>query len=130
MQKLIAFIRKDTVLSVAAVLAVLSMPVIPPDRAYIGYIDFRTLGLLFCLMTISSGVRRTGFFTYLAGRMTAGSRSVSGTVTMLVLVSFFLSMLITNDVALITLVPLTILCIGKFAPEVRRGWLIPAVVLC
>ena len=129
MQKLIAFIRKDTVLSVAAVLAVLSMPVIPPDRAYIGYIDFRTLGLLFCLMTISSGVRRTGFFTYLAGRMTAGSRSVSGTVTMLVLVSFFLSMLITNDVALITLVPLTILCIGKFAPEVRRGWLIPAVVL-
>ena len=93
MQKLIAFIRKDTVLSVAAVLAVLSMPVIPPDRAYIGYIDFRTLGLLFCLMTISSGVRRTGFFTYLAGRMTAGSRSVSGTVTMLVLVSFFLVVL-------------------------------------
>lgn len=129
MQKVINYFKNETVLSIAAVLAAVSMLLIPPDRAYIDYIDFRTLGLLFCLMTISSGVRRTGFFTFLAGRLTAGSRSVSGMVAALVLVSFFLSMLITNDVALITLVPLTILCFERCAPQIREGWLIPAVVL-
>ncbi|MBQ9642848.1 MAG: anion permease [Lachnospiraceae bacterium] len=129
MKKIITFIKNETVLSIAAALAVVSILFIPLDRQYPDYIDFRTLGLLFSLMTISAGIRRTGFFTVLAGRLAAGSRSAAGMVTALVLVSFFLSMLITNDVSLITLVPLTILCFRKFTPNTRRAWLIPAVVL-
>ena len=76
LQAVMAFIRKETVLSVAAVLAVLSMAVIPPDRGYLSYIDLRTLGLLFALMTVVGGVKRRGVFTALAGALTARASAV------------------------------------------------------
>ena len=134
-----AFIRKETVLSAAALLAAASVFVIPPDRGYLSYIDLRTLGLLFSLMTVVSGVKRRGVFSALAYSLTSRTKSIRGLVTVLVLAAFFLSMLITNDVALITLVPLTLTCLRpdqdlqqpfQKAPDHPAGqWLIPAVVL-
>ena len=56
--KLKRFLKQETVLSVAAVLAVLSMFFVPPDADYLGYIDLRTLAILFSLMTIMAGLRR------------------------------------------------------------------------
>ena len=53
--KIIEFVKKETVLTAAMVLAVLSAVMIPPDNEYIGYIDFRTLAILFCLMTVMQG---------------------------------------------------------------------------
>lgn len=53
--KLKRFLKQETVLSVAAVLAVLSMFFVPPDADYLGYIDLRTLAILFSLMTIMAG---------------------------------------------------------------------------
>lgn len=120
------FIRKETVLSAAALLAAVSICIIPPDRAYLGYIDLRTLGLLFGLMTVVSGVKRRGVFSALAYSLTSRAKSVRGLAAVLVAAAFFLSMLITNDVALITLVPLTLTCFDKTAD---RRWLIPAVVM-
>lgn len=66
---IITFIKKETVLSIAIVLAVLSMFVIRPDREYISYIDFRTLAILFCLMTIVASFRQIGAFDMLARKM-------------------------------------------------------------
>ena len=60
--KLKRFLKQETVLSVAAVLAVLSMFFVPPDADYLGYIDLRTLAILFSLMTIMAGLRRQGVF--------------------------------------------------------------------
>ena len=54
--KLKRFLKQETVLSVAAVLAVLSMFFVPPDADYLGYIDLRTLAILFSLMTIMAGL--------------------------------------------------------------------------
>lgn len=48
-KKIGEFVRKETVLSVALFLAVISAFVVPPDRAYVDYIDFRTLAILFVL---------------------------------------------------------------------------------
>ena len=107
----------------------ISAAFIPVDGQYFNYIDFRTLGLLFCLMTVIAGVRRRGVFSVIAGRLVAGSKGIAGTVTVLVLAAFFLSMLITNDVSLITLVPLTLNCFDKMPESTRKNWLIPAVVL-
>jgi uncharacterized membrane protein YccC len=59
LQKLYVFFRKETVLSIAVILALLSMFWVRPDKAYFTYIDFRTLGLLFCLMAIVAGVYYT-----------------------------------------------------------------------
>ena len=60
--KLKRFLKQETVLSVAAVLAVLSMFFVPPDADYLGYIDLRALAILFSLMTIMAGLRRQGVF--------------------------------------------------------------------
>ena len=65
--KLKRFLKQETVLSVAAVLAVLSMFFVLPDADYLGYIDLRTLAILFSLMTIMAGLRRA-FLTGGAGR--------------------------------------------------------------
>lgn len=56
--KIIEFVKKETVLTAAMVLAVLSAVMIPPDKEYIGYIDFRTLAILFCLMTVMAGLQK------------------------------------------------------------------------
>ena len=59
--KLKQFIQQETVLTAAAVLAVVSAFFVPPDAQYLGYIDLRTLAILFSLMTVMAGLRRQGF---------------------------------------------------------------------
>ena len=115
---IITFIKKETVLSIAIVLAVLSMFVIRPDREYISYIDFRTLAILFCLMTIVASFRQIGAFDMLARKMLQKMGSITGIVMVLVLMCFFTSMFITNDVALITFVPLAIIVLGKMGNDI------------
>ena len=91
--------------SAAVILALLSMFWVRPDKAYFTYIDFRTLGLLFCLMAIVAGLKAVGVFDILAKKLLMGTSGTVGVIRLLVLLCFFLSMVITNDVALITFVP-------------------------
>ena len=58
--------KKEPVLSIAVILAVISMFVVHPDDTYVSYIDFRTLAILFCLMVIVAGIREIGVFDYIA----------------------------------------------------------------
>ena len=121
--------KKEPVLSIAVILAVISMFVVHPDDTYASYIDFRTLAILFCLMVIVAGMREIGVFDYIAQSLLNRVKSISGIVMILVLLCFFLSMVITNDVALITFVPFAILILERFPKEVRCHWLIPCVVM-
>ena len=73
LQKLYVFFRKETVLSIAVILALLSMFWVRPDKAYFTYIDFRTLGLLFCLMAIVAGLKAVGVFDILAQKLLMGT---------------------------------------------------------
>ena len=59
-QKLFYKIRQEAVLSIAVLLALLSACFVLPDASYFGYIDFRTLTILFSLMTVMSGLQRQG----------------------------------------------------------------------
>lgn len=104
-----ALIKKEAVLCIAAALAVLSMFLVPPDGAYPGYIDTRTLCLLFSLMAVVAGFRDAGTFSALSHALLSRVKTARGVVLCLVLVCFFTSMLITNDVSLLTFVPLSIL---------------------
>lgn len=108
MQKVIAFIKKEAVLTVAALAAVISMLFTHPNSGYIKYIDFRVLSLLFCLMAVVAGFTGIGLFEVLSQRFVKKAASVKILSLILILLCFFTSMLITNDVALITFVPLTI----------------------
>lgn len=111
-QKLAAFLREEPVLIISGVLAIFSMLAVPPNAAYIDYIDFRTLGILFCLMAAVAGLTEAGLFDRVARLLAKRSGTLKRLSLLLVLLCFCTSMLITNDVALITFVPLTLLMLG------------------
>lgn len=108
MNKILTIIKKESVMLISLLLAVISMFFISPSADYINYIDFRTLALLFCLMTVMAGFNRIGLFKILAESLLEKIRTVRGLILILMLLCFFSSMIITNDVALITFVPFTI----------------------
>ena len=128
-KKITAFFKKETVLCVALILAALSMFFVPPDGGYPGYIDFRTLAILFCLMCVMAGLQKIGVFNRIARKLLGRVRSGSGLVLALVLLCFFSSMLITNDVALITFVPFTFIVLRMLDAELENRLLLPVVVL-
>lgn len=113
LQKLKLLFKAEPVLSIAALLAMISAFIIKPNSAYIGYIDFRTLVLLFCLMAVVAGLQKGWLFDYLAQNMLKMVHTTRQLVAILVFMCFFLSMFITNDVALITFVPFTVLILKK-----------------
>lgn len=129
MKALMKFIKKEIVLWIALALAVLSMFVVKPDSRYLGYVDFRTLAILFCLMAVVAGFKRQGVFELLAEKLLSVAGSVRGMVTVLVLLCFFMSMVITNDVALITFVPFTIAVMGRTEAGIKERWLLKTVVM-
>lgn len=108
-----AFFKKEPVLCVAAACALLSMVAIPPSAAYAGYIDLRVLGMLWSLMTVVAGFRSSGIFEVLTHRLLTGKGSGHILSVLLVLLPFFAAMAVTNDVALITFVPFTLLLLQR-----------------
>ncbi len=120
------FVRGQVVLVVSAVLAVASMVIVPPNAGYLDYIDVRMLCILFCFMAVVAGMRECHLFGAVAARLLAGRRSLRMLCLILVLLPFFSSMFITNDVALITFVPFTILVLGMAG---EGGSILPVVVL-
>ena len=107
-----SFVRREPVLLIAALAALVSCFFVPPDGEYLSYIDWRTLALLYCLMTVVAGLRRAGLFAHLAHALCEKVGSVRSIGLILVLLSFFSAMLITNDVALLTFVPFAVVVLG------------------
>ena len=128
-EKLIHFFKQETVLCAALALAALSMLLVRPDTEYLSYIDFRTLAILFCLMGAMAGLQKTGVFQWIAQALLARVRKTRQLVWILVLLCFFSSMAVTNDVALITFVPFTFTVLDLIGPEARKRLTIPIVVL-
>ena len=120
------FLRSQAVLVASAALAVASMLLVPPSMDYVGYIDVRTLCILFCFMAVVAGMKKCNLFKVLAQRILGGSGSLRGLCLSLVLLPFVCAMFITNDVALITFVPFAILVLRMAG---RHDLIIPVVVL-
>ena len=108
---MLAYLKKEKVLCIAWVLAIVSMFIVHPDKAYINYVDVRVLALLFCLMLLVKGFQRIGLFDVLIQKVFSHIKGSRGLSQVLILLCFFLSMVITNDVALITFVPFAILAL-------------------
>lgn len=106
-------IKKEPVMCIAFLLAFFSMFFVTPDLKYVSYIDFRTLCILFCLMTSVAGFKKCGVFDCIASGLLSFVKSKTGIFLVLILGCFFLSMIMTNDVALITFVPFAILTLKK-----------------
>lgn len=106
-------IKKEPVMCIAFLLALVSIFFVTPDLEYVSYIDFRTLSILFCLMTAVAGFKKCGVFDCIASGLLSFVKSKTGIFLVLILGCFFLSMIMTNDVALITFVPFAILTLKK-----------------
>ena len=96
---------------------------------YLGYIDLRTLAILFSLMTVMAGLRRQGFFDGLGRALLSRTHSTFQLTLVLVGLCFFGSMFITNDVSLLTFVPFTFVVLSRLGADVRRSLLIPVVCM-
>lgn len=120
------FIKKEAVLFIAAFCALATMIFVPPDREYLHYIDFRVLCLLLCLMGVVAGFKSQGAFQWLTYQLLRRIRNGHILAVTLVLLPFFCSMLVTNDVALIVFVPFTLALLSDLGYERH---MIPVIVL-
>lgn len=109
MKKIVDYFRHEVVLTVAMIAALASFLLVPPGAHTLTGIDTTTLLMLFSLMTIVAGFRHMGAFDRLAGAITCRIHTLRGLAMALVTACFLLAMVATNDVALITLVPFTLL---------------------
>lgn len=116
-EKIFEIIKKDTVLVIATILAVISMFFNPPSKKYIEFIDFRVLGILLSLMIVMAGLSINGIFEKLGKSLISKCSSTRALAFVLIFLCFFSSMLLTNDVALITFVPLALLTLKMSGNE-------------
>ena len=121
-------LKIDPVLLAAWLLAAVSAFFVHLDNDYLSYIDFRSLGILWSLMVIIQGLKENSVFERIAEKLLAKVKGFRQLVLVLVFLCFFSAMLITNDVALITFVPFSIMilinCSKKDAimvPLLSRG---------
>ncbi len=104
--RLIPFAKTNAVTLIAALAALITMIIIPPDREYLGYFDYKTLTCLFCTLAVICALRNIRFFYTLAKAIIRKFKNTRLCVLALVYITFIGSMLIANDMALLTFLPL------------------------
>lgn len=110
------FVRTHAVLVVSAVAALATVPFVPPDAAYLGYFDLKTLACLFSILALVGALRNVGAFEAVARRAVARFSTCRSAVAALVAATLVVSMAATNDMALIMLLPLSA------ATLLKAGW--------
>ena len=104
--RILGFLKSNIVMSVALFAAVVTSVIIPPDDKYVGYFDFKTLTCLFCVLAVVCALKNIRFFYILARKIVEVCGNIRSCVLMLVYITFIGSMLIANDMALLTFLPL------------------------
>ena len=102
----LSFLKKNTVAVIAFIAAVITVIFVPFDKEYVGYFDFKTLTCLFCVSAVVAALKNINFFYILAYNIVRIFKNARACVLALVYVTFIGSMLIANDMALITFLPL------------------------
>ena len=101
-----AFIKKNAVLCIAVCAALITCFFVPPDAEYLAYFDFKTLTCLFCVLAVVCAFRNIDFFYILAKKIVRVFKNTRASILALVYITFLGSMLIANDMALLTFLPL------------------------
>lgn len=106
LRKITGFVTKNPILCISFIMAVITSIFVPVDSAYIGYFDFRTLTCLFCVLAVVCALRNINFFYIIAEKIVKTFKNVRTCILALVYITFIGSMLIANDMALLTFLPL------------------------
>ena len=113
----VGFVRKNAVMFIALAAAAATSFIVPPDREYAGYFDFKTLTCLFCVLAVVCALKDINFFYMLARRLVRFFKNARLSVLALVYITFIGSMLIANDMALLTFLPLGFLVLNVTEKE-------------
>ena len=114
---LIAFLRENTVFCIALAAAAVTSVIVPPDAEYLSYFDFKTLTCLFCVLAVVCALRNIRFFTCLARGIVKRFSTLRSASVALIVITFVGSMLIANDMALLTFLPLGYLVLTETHKE-------------
>ena len=105
-EKALAFVKKNAVVCIALAAAIITSFIIPVDKEYVGYFDYKTLTCLFCVLAVVCALKNINFFYMLARKVVQLFKNARMSVLALVYITFIGSMLIANDMALLTFLPL------------------------
>ncbi len=114
--RLLAWVKSNAVLTVACLVAACSCIAVPPDGAYLDYVDVKTIACLFCILAVVGAMRNLGVFQYGAKRIIHRFGTCKSAIGALVGVTLVISMVATNDMALIMMLPLSA------ATMLAAGW--------
>lgn len=106
-EKIFNFIKREPVLCVAIVLAIVTCFFVPLDKEYLNYFDFTTLVCLFCMLAVVAGLKSTKIFQLVSRKMIGLFHTRRAVIYSLVFGTFFFDMIVANDMSLITFLPLT-----------------------
>lgn len=114
MRKITSTIKNNPILCISGLLALISCFFVLPDLQYLDYINVRVLAILFSLMLIVAALGHIGTFDVLTNKLLGKVKTYRGISLLMSLLAFFLSMFLTNDVSLVTLVPFAIMVLAPF----------------
>lgn len=100
------FCKKNVVMLIALALAIITAIFVPISKEYLDYFDFKTLACLYCVLAVVCALKNVRFFYKLAQSIVSVFKNLKICVLALVYVTFIGSMLIANDMALLTFLPL------------------------
>lgn len=116
------FMLSNIVFFIAAIVAVITCFFVPPDKEYIGYFDFKTLVSLLCMMLVICALRDIYFFRILARKIVKLFKTTQSAITALIFITYFGSMLIANDMALLTFLPLSLIVLKSCGKTKYLGY--------
>lgn len=111
------FVKKNIVMVIAMAAAVLSCIAVPFDKEYLGYFDFKTLTCLFCVLAVVCALKNIKFFYTIAKQIVLKFKNARMSILVLVYITFIGSMLIANDMALLTFLPLGYFVLSETGKE-------------
>ncbi len=104
--RILHWVGRNMVLTIALLAALITSFIVPPDAEYASYFDFKTLTCLFCTLAVVCALKNIKFFTILARKIVDCTGNLRIAVLAIVYITFIGSMLIANDMALLTFLPL------------------------
>ena len=119
----VRFIKKNVVFCIAVVAAVVTAFFVPPDAQYLTYFDWKTLVCLFLTLAVVCALRNIKFFTILARALVRITGNLRTLFIMLICITFIGSMIIANDMALITFLPLGYFALSTIGQEKYMAYL-------
>lgn len=113
----VSFIKKNIVMVIALCLAIITAFIVPPDKNYLGYFDFKTLSCLFTTLAVICALKNIKFFYIIARKIVSVFKTTKICVLVLVYITFLGSMLLANDMALLTFLPLGFFVLSSTGKE-------------